>query len=267
MIDEMKVVKFSENTNNHYRSRFLKTTMRKHISGDFLYIDCDTIICEDLSEIETLNILLGAVLDCHVQAKQNRSFLWHQGQDNRLSFCSIGKLNKFFNGGLIYCKDSEISHQFFDKWNELWLYSVSCGINMDQPAFNQTNYLFNDIIYELSGSWNCQIHTAGGLPYLHNAKILHYLTTYDYTDFPFLLSRSEIFEKIKPHGKIPSEIKELLQEPRAQFDKTTLILLCKNYEAMFNHDVRRMGLSTIFKIFINRILLKLTGKILNRRTG
>jgi len=66
LIDEIICVKFPEESDLHYRSRFLKTTIPQHISDDFLYIDCDTVICADLSEIEREDISLGAVFDTHV---------------------------------------------------------------------------------------------------------------------------------------------------------------------------------------------------------
>ena len=41
-------VNFDDSVSNTQRSRILKTTIPEHVSGDFLFIDCDTIICDDL---------------------------------------------------------------------------------------------------------------------------------------------------------------------------------------------------------------------------
>ena len=38
------------------RSRYIKTTARKYISGDFLFIDTDTIITDRLDELDSLEI-------------------------------------------------------------------------------------------------------------------------------------------------------------------------------------------------------------------
>ena len=37
------------------KSRFLKTTLRQYIEGDFLFIDSDTIITGDLSDIDDIS--------------------------------------------------------------------------------------------------------------------------------------------------------------------------------------------------------------------
>ncbi|GHT86405.1 hypothetical protein FACS1894137_11940 [Spirochaetia bacterium] len=66
LVDELKVVEIESKFNKKARSRWLKTTMREHIQGDFLYIDCDTVIAEDLSDIAKLDIELGGVPDSHV---------------------------------------------------------------------------------------------------------------------------------------------------------------------------------------------------------
>ncbi|MDR1216921.1 MAG: hypothetical protein LBK25_09580 [Treponema sp.] len=48
---KITALKLPESLNKEQRSRWLKTSMRRHIKGDFLYIDCDTIIADDLLDI------------------------------------------------------------------------------------------------------------------------------------------------------------------------------------------------------------------------
>ena len=48
VIDKLEVVDLSHLQDNKIKSRWLKTTMNKYINGDFLYIDCDTIITQSL---------------------------------------------------------------------------------------------------------------------------------------------------------------------------------------------------------------------------
>ncbi|MDR2685023.1 MAG: hypothetical protein LBB53_06545, partial [Prevotellaceae bacterium] len=117
LINEIKVVKIPQDKNMHYRSRFLKTTMRQHITGDFLYIDCDTIVCRDLSEIEKTQADIAAVLDFHTTADEfeQRIYQWYENIYKKLKFESYTKLNKLFNGGLMYVRDTEFTHRFFEK--------------------------------------------------------------------------------------------------------------------------------------------------------
>ena len=49
LVQNIVVVDFDDNLNNTKRSRYLKTTMREHIQGDFLFVDCDTVICDHIS--------------------------------------------------------------------------------------------------------------------------------------------------------------------------------------------------------------------------
>jgi len=65
MASEVKVVTVDKKFNKKARSRFLKTSLRSHIAGDFLFIDCDTVTAGDLSEIQRLPLELGMVLDAH----------------------------------------------------------------------------------------------------------------------------------------------------------------------------------------------------------
>ena len=51
-IAEVKSIEFDDKVTNVERSRLIKTAIPDYVSGDFLYIDCDTIIADDLSDIE-----------------------------------------------------------------------------------------------------------------------------------------------------------------------------------------------------------------------
>ncbi|MCL2400036.1 MAG: hypothetical protein FWC91_09905, partial [Defluviitaleaceae bacterium] len=117
-------------------SRWIKTSMRRFVQGDFLFIDCDTIITDDLSYIEKLNVKFGACLDKHslVDSHNNKNLIVNN--DKQLGFSSYTG-NRHFNSGVIYCADSPEIHKVFDRWHELWLIGKNKNISRDQPAFNQ----------------------------------------------------------------------------------------------------------------------------------
>ena len=52
LISEPVVIDLDQNLSNKEKSRILKTNMRNYVDGDFLYIDTDTIILGDLSDID-----------------------------------------------------------------------------------------------------------------------------------------------------------------------------------------------------------------------
>ncbi|MDR2490852.1 MAG: glycosyltransferase [Spirochaetaceae bacterium] len=237
-VDEVKVLQIEavatgsiENSfNKMQRSRWLKTSMRRHIAGDFLFIDSDTIIADSMEELTGLNIDIGAVLDCHIVRRMLTYTKEFHQIHKKLGFDSNIKKTKYFNSGIIFCRDTSVSHSFFDKWHELWLYTNAAGYSIDQPAFSRADSLLNEIVVELDGIWNCQILTLPVMPFLNEAKIIHYFVSCSVSyDKPrdFSLADISLFEAIKETGMIPEETKKLLRNPLKAFTKGT-IFYCRS---------------------------------------
>ena len=216
-------------------SRFIKTSMRRYIKGDFLFIDCDTIITDDLSSINNLNIKFGACLDKHILIDINDKNNILIKNDKHLGFCSY-KSNRHINSGVIYCTDTDETKKLFDRWHELWLYSKSKNIYIDQPAFNMAIYENNSLFTELNGIWNCQI-SYNSLPYLVDSKILHYYASMYLNKTPFLLADNKILLKIKETGQIPDQALELLKNPRSAFTSESRIIAGDKMLFVLNSNV------------------------------
>jgi hypothetical protein len=221
IVDELKAIEIDRKFNKKARSRWLKTTMRKHISGDFLYIDCDTVIADDLSDVFSLNIDLGAVPDSHMLFNEFTSKNFVQVMMKRLNFNFIPEPLFYSNGGLFLSKDIQSSHDFFLEWHRLWLLCFEKNVLIDQPSMNQANINFHQCIKKLDDKWNVQILT-GGLPYLSNAKIIHYFSSNDQEN-PFLLDHSATYEEIRKCG-ITESIMEKLLNAKSQFSSKTRII-------------------------------------------
>ena len=71
-VNEIISVPFNDTVSNIERSRRLKTTIPEYINDSFLFIDCDTIVCDNLSEIENSNYDIAAVLDGHVKLDEHK---------------------------------------------------------------------------------------------------------------------------------------------------------------------------------------------------
>ena len=105
-VDSFISVDFDKTVGLKERSRFLKTTLRKHVDGDFLFLDTDTIICDSLSEIDNWNIDLGIVLDLHSH------LLEHPYQNGiRQNVLNMYKINipkgiDYYNSGVMFVRDS-----------------------------------------------------------------------------------------------------------------------------------------------------------------
>ena len=204
-------------------SRWVKTSMRRLVTGDFLFIDSDTIITEDISSIAGMGIEFGACLDKHslLDTHSNRDRIIER--DKKLGFTSyLG--NRHINSGIIFCADTPETHRIFDRWHELWLFSNSKNIAIDQAAFNMAIHENSSSFTELDGIWNCQI-AFNGLPYLSKAKIIHYFASYTFLyDSPFLLGSETILERIKNTGSIDDAIAVMLKDPRAAFEGKSRII-------------------------------------------
>jgi len=224
LLSEIKVISPPDQLTQKEASRWIKTSTRNLLSGDFLFIDCDTIITEKLEYEFSTDIKIGSVLDTHVPLSihhQKNEFL---RQISASKFDEDNQPVNYFNSGVIFCRDVPETADFFRCWNELWERSKSHGVYADQPSFNHVNYKFKDIIHELSGEWNCQI-SHNGLPFLHNAKIIHcFASTLLSTQHPCQLASPAIFASIKETGELSQQVMKLLENPRTAFEPVSRII-------------------------------------------
>jgi len=216
LVSKTITVEAPDNLNQIEISRWVRTSMRRLINGDFLFLDGDTIVTDNLSSIADLNIKFGACLDKHSlvdRHSKNKNII---EKNKQLGFDSHVS-NRHYNGGVLFCADIPEIHKIFDRWHELWLFSNSKNIVRDQPSLNMAIHENLSLFTELDGTWNCQI-AFNGLPYLADSKIIHYFAS-DLVmhSSPFSLASREIFMRIKETGFIPDETLELLKKPKAAF--------------------------------------------------
>jgi len=223
-VSETKIIKVPDNYSQKEASRWIKTSIPRHVSGDFLYIDCDTIISKKLDYNFPAEVKIGAVLDKHVTLDAHHKHDFFREEDKSAGFVSSIKTNIRYNGGLIYCSSDPAAVDFFEKWHSLWKEGLKKGCSQDMPSLNQANYEKGNIITELNGEWNCQI-SHNGLNFLYNAKLIHYYaTSLLLLASPYKLASAKIFSSVKETGVISSEITELLKNPLAAFEKNTRII-------------------------------------------
>jgi lipopolysaccharide biosynthesis glycosyltransferase len=173
-IDHKVVVNVPEEYNNVCRSRWLKTSLRQHVKGDFLYVDTDTIVTDSLEEIDCFTGDIGAVKDQHVLLGKNNGARKLQIRAEQEGWRWSETLI-YYNSGIIFVKDSAIAHEFYQMWNNKWKDKYrKTGDYKDQPPLAATNESFQYLIRELPGEWNCQI-IHNGIIFLAKAKIMHYL--------------------------------------------------------------------------------------------
>lgn len=195
------------------RSRQLKTIVRNRIKGDYLYIDCDTIITRPLDDIDDIKASIAACRDTHSDFVNNpyRGMCLRHGH---LLEWPIDDEAEYFNSGVIYVKDNAVTRDFYNRWNENLNRGYEKKVYMDQPSFAKTNYEMGHIIEHLPDVWNCQL--KHGIRYLKDAFVVHYLCTNPsicQNKQLFLLNEKDVLMKLKNSGEIGEEIEEVIKDP------------------------------------------------------
>ncbi|MDR1583550.1 MAG: hypothetical protein LBS55_09910, partial [Prevotellaceae bacterium] len=200
LVDGIQTVDVPGSTGRKEISRWIKTSVRDHVTGDFLFIDCDTIVAGLLNAEFPQNMETGAVLDTHIKLPEHHLREIFNGRDRAAGFRSSLDGTEHYNSGVIFCRDNPRCREFYHRWHLLWKEGNAKGIVSDQPSFNEANRLMNGVLSDMGGAWNCQI-SHNGLPFLHDAKIIHYYATSLVSfESPFLPASAGILNSIKETG-------------------------------------------------------------------
>lgn len=247
LVNDIIVVECPCDYNKQQKSRQLKTSLRNNLDGDYLFIDTDTIIVDDISEIDNVITPIAAVKDKHLDLDT------HPMKDNILAWAKLvgwevdNKILSYYNSGVMYVKDTIETRNFYKTWNNNWIESHRKGLNLDQPSLGKTNQKEQLKISELDGSWNCQI-TDNGLKYLSDAKIIHYFASmqpWDTKDeISYLFRDKSILIGLKDNNNIISEsLKKKILHAKGEFQEHCIILSGKNIDLMNTklfHGIRKL---------------------------
>lgn len=210
--------------NKMQRSRYLKTNLRKFIKGNYLFIDCDTIISQSLKDIDKFDGDLGLVADLNGELFTKDTAIIERCIKAGFQNCYN---QPYYNSGIMLVKDTPLTHHFYDEWNKNWLQSMLKGVPYDQPALCQTNISLNYPIKELSGIWNCQFKFEG-YRFLSEAKIMHY---YFNGSVEYKLAQQYIFNMVKEKGYIDSTTEKMIKHPQT----TLYTYLTINEEILYDY--------------------------------
>ena len=226
MIDETVVVQTPAGYNAKQRSRQIKTTIRNVLTGDYIFIDTDTVICkpldgivEDIAEMKDFKGI-AAVREGHVTMKD--TLFPPTGTVKRIFDIDISQSPLMTNSGVMFVADIPFTHEFYKRWNENW--KRSCfekGNSQDQPSLYATDCQYGYVIRELSGIYNAQV--AMSLKYYADAVILHwwhmdFIEDQSYSPYFSL----EIYQDLKKEGEITPQIEELIINAKQSFVSPTM---------------------------------------------
>lgn len=204
-------VEVPEQFDKKSRSRYLKTNLRQLIHGDYLFVDCDTVICGRLDGIDNIEGDMAAASDVNGPLPLTDEYV--VARCEAAGFLGL-KSQPYFNSGVMLVRDTPQTHQFYERWYANWQASASKGVTFDQPALCQTNVEMGLPIRELSGEWNCQFKYRQGYAYLRKALIMHYFNGNGSNQWTY--PSDVLFKSIKNKGAIDSTIDKLLCNPKSQ---------------------------------------------------
>ena len=190
------------------RSRFLKTTLRQTLSGDFLYIDNDTIVTGTLDELDRLDCEVGAVPDCHAPARLN----WQLNKYLETTKKEYWGTDIYFNGGILLVRDTVNAARLFLDWHTIWNEErVAYGVSIDQPSLSQADLRNGFLIRPIADKFNCQIVKPRSRKFMLDARIVHYSAESPRGNF-FPLKRKEWLNIIREEG-INEEVEAIVLQP------------------------------------------------------
>lgn len=206
MITELLVIPTPLGYNAKQRSREIKTTVRQHIKGSYLFIDTDTVICKKLDEIDNLTCDISAVPDGHLPIDE--CLFAPVSTMQNIFDMDVSGCKYWYNSGVMYVADNERTHTFYSHWNKNWTFSCfEKGNSQDQPALWQTDINIGGIIQKLPDIYNAQI--AMSLKYFADAAIVHwwhmdFIEDQNYSPYFSL----QIYKNLKSAGTITPDIAE-----------------------------------------------------------
>lgn len=154
------------------RSRLLKTSIREIVNGDFLYLDCDTVILGELPLIEVSCDVAAVYLYHYKELSKSPSYFSVLCE---MDACGEQFISEdYYNGGVIYARDTVTAHQLFAHWHSLYKsFLTKFNIDTDQQSLYVVNNKMNCIIRALPDEFNFQV--GYGMEFISKAIILHYL--------------------------------------------------------------------------------------------
>lgn len=210
--DEIIAVNLPTELSPVQRSRYIKTSLRQNVDGDFLYIDNDTIVIAPLDDLEKSDCEMAAVLDLHSTDNNSRKLKEYMEITHNDSLTKVmdgeGDI-RYFNGGVLFVRDTEATHRLYADWHRIWNEErVKYGVDIDQPSFAQANIANDCLIKEMDGRYNCQISTPNAKRHLVSARIIHYFHSSQNEQFYIY----EVLKRIKMEG-LTAELQKIIDSP------------------------------------------------------
>ena len=213
-VNEYIVVPVGETVAPVAISRYIKTSMRRFVQGDFLYVDADTVWNAPVDEADFTQDIMG-VLDGHCLLAEHPLKKGIEDDFRKVNY-NPG-VGQYVNGGVLFSKDSEMSKVFFDLWHKKWQETSKTGCFIDMPSLNCAfKEIYGNNVPLLPDVYNCQISRSW--KYFARAKLIHFFTGWmtEYDENPYMFQRKSFWEFVRKNG-LDDFVVEVLKNPLDAF--------------------------------------------------
>lgn len=261
-INEKIIVPFSNNESMMYRSRYIKTLVRELVKGDFLFIDCDTIVCKSLADIDKWSINVGAVYESHLKVSEFCDSLFKSAYEaNKQVGVDLSQEEEYFSSGVLYVKDTPHAHKLYNLWHQNWLESQANDLFIDQPSLCKANIECGHIIKKIPDTYNTILFTR--CSFTKEAHILHIAS---YRNPSFLFEENTL-HYIRENGLQNQWLREVILDPCRSFRPFDINILNssswqrlkwitsiandeKQYKKIIGCDCHEKSLTNVLKSFV-----------------
>lgn len=155
------------------RAFHLKTLFRRHVAGDLLYLDGDTLVIKPIGDVFDLDADVAAATDFNAVTP------WFPPQ-LREPYTRLGwpyPLPRYFNSGVLLLRDTPAVHALSEEWTRRWFLLVEEGMPGDQEAFVSALYAMPVTWCLLPAAFN-SITVKRNYRFRH-ARVLHFFGSED----------------------------------------------------------------------------------------
>lgn len=232
-LSEKVVIDLDSSLSPMLKSRWLKTSMRNHIKGDFLYVDVDTVFAAPIDESLFSEDVMG-VPDGNCLLK-NHPMRWFI-EDNLKKVQFSNTLDYHINSGVLFFKDTPTAQSLAKKWHERWLECCKKEIFIDQTALHQAIIDSGEKINLLPDYMNAQF--GRNINTLTTGVVLHYYSSWAsnslYTPAYKFLQEGWLSNFRKKPTAV--EFQKLIKNPKEAFDENTFIM-ADDYDEFRNSEL------------------------------
>lgn len=180
------------------QSRFLKTTLRKQLAGDFVFLDSDAVPMRNLERLFDWDGEFGIVIDSNAPTGADSLQAGSRAELERMNW-PIPSM--YFNSGVFLARDVPTVHRLFEQWHERWLQYVASGRHQDQLSLNSILMTSGVKLAALPHSYNAQISAREEA--IRGAHIVHFYLSFgglDETVFAGLVDETKRTGQVNVDG-------------------------------------------------------------------